>query len=112
MSKKPSISVEELPDGCRKLRLAGEISVIHAADLHRTAIQLVQEECDVRLECGELQSIDLAAGQILLALQSDVSLHGRRFRIDAASRDLAELLRFVGLGDAVATLPGKVGRCK
>jgi ABC-type transporter Mla MlaB component len=102
MSESLSITVEEMPDGARTLHLAGEASVFQAAELHRVAASLGQEKCDVRLECGDLQSIDMAAGQILLALQRAKSLQGQSFSVTRPSKELAGLFEMVGLEQGVA----------
>jgi anti-anti-sigma regulatory factor len=110
MSEKALISVDEMSDGSRTLRLVGELSVYHATDLHRVAIALAQHDADVCLDCRELQSVDLAVAQILLALKRVLSLQGRCCRIGKLTTETAELLRLIGLGqDATPSLGLQVG---
>jgi anti-anti-sigma factor len=103
MSENPSVTVEETPDGVRTLRLVGEVSVFQATELHRLAMLLATQIGDVHLECGDLRSIDLAAGQILLALQRVLSSQGRRLSVQSPSKELADLFTFVGLKQMAAS---------
>jgi ABC-type transporter Mla MlaB component len=100
----PSVTVEARPDGCQLLHLAGDLSVFQATELHRVATLLVQQDGDVQLECAKLRSIDLAAGQILLALYRSLSTQGRRFRIQAYSKEAGGLFSLVGLGSELAAV--------
>jgi anti-anti-sigma regulatory factor len=97
MSEESLVTVDELSDGSRALRLVGEVSVFHATELHRLAKWFVQEQGDVHVECGQLQAIDLAVAQVLLALRRAVTAQGRRFAIEGLSTDLAEMFTLVGL---------------
>jgi ABC-type transporter Mla MlaB component len=106
MSENPSVTVEETSDGDKTLRLVGEVSVFQATELHRLAMLLAQQIGDVCLECGELRSIDLAAGQILLALQRVMSSQGRHLSIQSASKELADLFTFADLKQIAASSVG------
>jgi anti-anti-sigma factor len=102
MSENSSIAVEKRSDGAFALRLVGEISAFHSVELYCVAMQLAGEGGDVLLACKELNSIDLATAQVLLALKKVVRHHGRRFRIEEASADLAGFFQLVGLENALA----------
>ena len=103
MPENPSVTVEETSDGVKTLCLAGEVSVFQATELHRLAMSLAKQTGDVRLECGELHSMDLAAGQILLALHRVMASQGRHLGIQPPSNELADLFAFVGLKQIAAS---------
>jgi anti-anti-sigma regulatory factor len=100
MVEDPSIRVLETAGGSKAIHLAGDISVFQATELHHLARSLAEGTGDIRLECEDLQSIDLAAGQILLALHLTLSMQGRRLAINRPSEQASQLLSLVGLGEA------------
>ena len=79
------------------LKLAGEISVFGAADLRSSATEAAAEAGNVVVDCGELQSVDLAALQILLAMQRAVVSRNRNFRLVGLSPEMADVFAMVKL---------------
>jgi len=102
MNDSPLIHSQGRPDGAWELKLAGDISVFHAAALQQAATQAAEHAVDVVAECGELRSLDFAAAQVLLALERAVTSCGKVFRISGLSKDLAAMLSMVGLSELLA----------
>jgi anti-anti-sigma factor len=93
----------------RTLRLAGDINVFLAAELHRCAVQVAEGASSVTVECGQVASLDMAAIQILVALHDAILAQGGSFGVSgmpqeaADAVDLAGLARRLGLNEATPT---------
>jgi len=93
----PAILVRPEDKGRQQLKLAGDVTVFHAAELHQASLGLVQHDADVDVHCQEVQSIDCAAIQVLLALQEAMAGRGRAIRLLNPSAELRETLVLAGL---------------
>jgi anti-anti-sigma regulatory factor len=93
-----SLHVGVTSDGRQELKLAGEINVFLAPELHHTAVQVVQQGGDTVVNCHQAQSLDFAALQILVALGDALKAQGHSCQIMGLSADLTEAISRVGLG--------------
>jgi ABC-type transporter Mla MlaB component len=86
----------------RTLRLAGDINVFLAAELHRCAVQVAEGASSVTVECGQVASLDMAAIDAILAQGGSFGVSGMPQEA-ADAVDLAGLARRLGLNEATPT---------
>jgi len=97
-----AIAIEPGHEGRQVLKLAGDVTVYQAAELHQTALGLTQQAADLQVQCDEVQSLDCATIQILMALQEAVAAGGKTFQLTGASAELQQTLAWAGMPVAVA----------
>jgi anti-anti-sigma regulatory factor len=97
MPENPSIVVQKAADGGWTLSLVGELSVFRAAELQLAAQRIAMEDNHVVVECDRLQTVDLAALQILLSLQRTLTAQARGFRMTGLSRPLVDMMALAGM---------------
>lgn len=106
------ITVQRTADGRQELKLTGDLTVFSATEMHRTAVQLVEQGQDLAVDCDGVDSVDCAAVQILLALKEALAAQGKSLQFtrlsDAVRNSLAlsGLDRSLGLaGSSSASMP-------
>jgi anti-anti-sigma factor len=97
MHDNASIVVQPLQDGCHTMKLTGDINVFVAAELHQASVTLSQQEHDVVVGCEQLQSLDLATLQILIALREALAVQNRAFRVTGLSPEVVKVIDLAGL---------------
>ena len=89
-------------DGTAQLCLKGHVTAQSAGELHQAALRVADRPVVVR--CGEVERLDAAALQVLLALRNEARRHGRPFAVEGMPREVAALVRLAGLpGDVSGT---------
>lgn len=101
MHDQQMIGVEQEPNGSPCLRLTGEIGPLHAADLHRVAVQLVEQRRDVLVRCDQLQSLDLTSLQILVALRDALTAQSTTLHWADLSPEVIDTITLTGLCDSL-----------
>ena len=81
----------------RMLKLAGDINVFLAAELHRSCIQVSRGASSVVIDCNEVTSLDVAALQIFVALKDALSAQGGTLGITRLSAEVADTVHLSGL---------------
>jgi anti-anti-sigma factor len=103
---RPSIAVESSADGCREIKLFGEINVSLSADLHGECLEIARGGKDAVVDCEGVGSFDAAALQILASLKDALASQGRNLRIAKLSQELIGTIRLAGmtqhLGELIA----------
>jgi anti-anti-sigma factor len=79
------------------LKLAGDVTVFQAAELHQASLALAQHDADLDVHCEEVLSMDCAAIQVLLALKEAMTGQGRTFRLLEPSEELQKTFVLAGL---------------
>jgi anti-anti-sigma factor len=97
-----AIEIESGHVGRQVLKLAGDVTVYQAAELHQAALGLAQQATDLQVQCEEVQSLDCATIQILMALQETLAAQGKTFQLTGASAELQQTLTLAGMALAVA----------
>jgi len=97
MHEQPSILVEQNSDGLPAIRLTGEIGPTHAAELHRMAVQLAEQDQNVVVDCEPLESLDLSSLQILIALRESLASQNKTMRFAELSAEVSEMISLAGL---------------
>jgi anti-anti-sigma regulatory factor len=80
-----------------RLVLKGNVTVVSAGRLHRTALEAVELNVDVTADLGAAEDLDASALQILLALRRALEARGRNLRLTGSSPLQDESLRLAGL---------------
>lgn len=88
--------------GCR-IRLAGDLTIYHAALLQRRLLDALSAGRDVEVQLGEVGDIDSAGVQLLLALHREVTSLGRSCRLVGAPAGIVATLGLLGLSDQLDT---------
>jgi anti-anti-sigma factor len=98
--KAATVSIAER-EGKRAVVLQGAIDIFFAADLRQAALALLEGGEDVAVHCENLERLDTAALQILLALKKELEQRGRKLRMAELGSEPA---RFVGLAGLTSQL--------
>jgi anti-anti-sigma factor len=98
MSARVDLDVTTSP---RRLVLAGDLDVSHAAVLHAAACAAVGG-VDVVADLGGVLRLDVAATQVLLALRTALGAGGARLIVTSAPPAVAEAWRRCGLDQELA----------
>jgi anti-anti-sigma factor len=93
------MGVEQGPDQRRTLKLAGDINVSLAAELHRHCVELSKGASRVVVECDQVTSLDLAALQIIVALSDALVAQGGTMGISGLSQEVTGIVQLAGFGD-------------
>jgi anti-anti-sigma regulatory factor len=91
-----SVRLVKAKKGAR-LVLKGNVTVVSAERLHRTALESLELNADVTADLGAADDLDASALQILLALRRSLQARGRNLRLAGSSPLLDESLRLAGL---------------
>jgi anti-anti-sigma regulatory factor len=83
------------------LDLRGTIDVFVAADLYTTAKQLVALGKDVTISCTRTEGLDASAVQILLALQTELHIQGKRLTVTDVPPAIKKWITHGGLAHVV-----------
>ncbi len=89
-------------EGVNRLILSGVIDAYLGDELHRRALDLLQSGRDITLDLSKVESMDVCAMQILLALRGDLASLGRTLGLFAASENAARSLRMAGISGILA----------
>ena len=109
MQDQPAITIEQESAGHFALELAGELTPLHAAEFQQAVLPISQDAAEVVVRCEELQSLDLASLQILLALGETLTARQASLRWSGlaptvvATIDLAGLREMLKIDAAAAT---------
>lgn len=79
------------------LQLHGTIDVFVAADLYATAKQLTAIGKDVTITCAQTEGLDASALQILLALQTELHILGKRLILTDVPPPVEKWIGYGGL---------------
>jgi anti-anti-sigma factor len=97
---------ETRPDGTEALRLAGELTIYHAAELQAALLPLADAQAnnarDLVLELSGVTDIDSAGIQLLLATRRSLGAHGATLRLAGCGGAVGEALVLYGMADAFA----------
>lgn len=91
-----------LPDGTALLRLAGELTIYHAAELQCALLPLAAEARTLTLDLSGVSDVDSAGIQLLVATRRTLAGNGAALRLHARSDAVGEALALVGMADAFA----------
>ncbi|NOT58354.1 MAG: STAS domain-containing protein [Deltaproteobacteria bacterium] len=83
------------------LELQGTIDVFVAADLYATAKQLVALGKDVTISCTRTEGLDASAVQILLVLQTELHIQGKRLTVTDVPPPIKKWIAHGGLANMV-----------
>jgi anti-anti-sigma factor len=83
------------------LQLHGTIDIFVAADLHATAKQLTALGKDVTITCAQTEGLDASAMQILLALQTELHILGKRLVLTDVSPSVTKWIAYGGIANMV-----------
>jgi anti-anti-sigma factor len=99
MTREDRVAVVVQPgaEGRQELRLAGDVTVFQATELHQAALGLAEQAADVDVRCDDVQSFDCATIQILMALQEALAARGKAFRVTGISAELQQTLASAGV---------------
>jgi anti-anti-sigma factor len=108
LSDTSPITVQQRSEGRSELKLEGDLSVFQSAELHRTAMQLLEQGRDVAVDCTDVSSLDCAAVQVLLALREGLAAQGKALEFTVLSPATREALVLSGLLQALGldNVPG------
>jgi anti-anti-sigma factor len=84
-------------DPHRTLKLAGDINVFLAAELHRCCVQISEGASSVAVECNQVTSLDVAAIQMLVALKDALGAQGGTLDISGLSEEVGDIIHVAGL---------------
>lgn len=98
MSGSISIVADEGQAAHRTLKLEGDINVFLAAELHRCCVEISQGAASVAVDCQQVASLDIAAIQLMVALNDTLVAHGGTFGVSGLSQDVMETVHLAGLG--------------
>jgi anti-anti-sigma factor len=80
------------------LQLSGVVDIFDASALHAAAREVVASNTTgVVVTLGDVEAVDTAATQVLLALKRALAADGRRLRLEAVPEPVRELWRLAGL---------------
>ncbi len=91
---------QPLPGGATSLRLSGELTIYHAADLQQALLPLAAPGGDWALDLSGVTDIDSAGIQILLAARRTLAAHGAAIRLAACGPAAQAVFSLYGLADA------------
>ncbi len=91
----------EARDGTERLVLAGVIDVQIAVDVHRAAVEAARSGLDVVIDAGDVEYLDVAALQVLLALRQALAAAGRAFHVEPISAPARDCCDRSGLRQAL-----------
>lgn len=80
-----------------RLRLAGEMTIYAASDLHRQLLAHFGDCGGMALDLSAVEEIDCAALQLLLCARQHATAAGKAFELAAISRPVGALLDLFGL---------------
>ena len=83
--------------GENRFILTGTLDAYLAEKLHGCALELLESGRDIVVDLSEVDSMDVCAMQILLALRGDLARLGRTLMVAAASTNAARSLRMAGV---------------
>ena len=89
-----------LPDGGATLRLAGELTIYHAADLKHALLPLAAPGGDWALDLSGVTDIDSAGIQVLLAARRTLAARGAQLRLTACGAAAHAAFSLYGMADA------------
>ena len=93
---------EQGTSAAQRLVLTGRVDVSRARALHLEARALHDLGSDVSVEWSEVEALDAAALQILLALDRALRAAGRRLRVSPPSEAVSQTLALTGLAQYFA----------
>ena len=103
-----SIAIAGQDQDHRTLELAGDVNVFVAAELRRCCVQVSAGASSVTAECDRVTSLDVAALQILVALNDTLAAQGGTFRIRGLSEEVVETIHLAGLEKRLGLSGGSV----
>jgi anti-anti-sigma factor len=89
-----------LPDGSASLRLSGELTIYHAADLKQALLPFAADAGALALDLSGVTDIDSAGIQVLLAARRTLAARGATVRLTACSAAAQALFSLYGMADA------------
>jgi anti-anti-sigma factor len=98
MSGSISIVNGQKEDRQRTLKLAGDIDVFLATELHRRCVQIYEGASGVTVDCDQVTSLDIAALQIMVALNDATVARGDAFSMSGLSQEVRDAVHLAGLG--------------
>jgi anti-anti-sigma factor len=108
MSGSISIVVRQEQDHHRTLKLSGDINVFLATELHRCCVQISAGASSITVDCDQVTSIDIAALQIIVALNDTLVARGGTFGISGLSKEVKETIDLAGLAKRLGLSSGSV----
>ena len=93
------------PDGTGLLRLSGELTIYHAAELKAALLPLADEARALVLDLSGVSDIDSAGLQLLLALRRSLAAQGATVQLAGVSGAVADALALYGMAGAMPTVP-------
>jgi anti-anti-sigma factor len=90
---------QSLPDGSASLRLSGELTIYHAADLRQALLPHAQAHAWT-LDLAGVTDIDSAGVQVLLAARRTLAARGGLVRLTACSPAAQAVFSLYGMADA------------
>jgi len=89
-----------LPDGGATLRLSGELTIYHAADLKQALLPLAADAGAWTLDLSGVTDIDSAGIQVLLAARRTLAARGAALRLTACGAAAHAALSLYDMADA------------
>jgi anti-anti-sigma factor len=89
-----------LPDGSASLRLSGELTIYHAADLKQALLPLAEQAGAWALDLSGVTDVDSAGIQILLAARRTLAARGAALRVTACGAAADAAFSLYGMADA------------
>lgn len=93
------------PDGTGLLRLAGELTIYHAAELRTALLPLAGGACALVLDLSGVSDVDSAGLQLLLALRRTLAAQGATLHLAGCDGAAADALALYGMADAFPAAP-------
>ena len=93
--QEPNVQVVERA-GNGLLMLCGSIDITCVEDLRQAALQLLEQGRHTTAGCEQVDYIDTAALQILLALKTGLAAYKKGFQLEGTSTQLIDLLHLTG----------------
>jgi anti-anti-sigma regulatory factor len=83
-----------------RLVLRGRVGISSASRLREAALEAAAGEKNVSVCCAEIESLDLAAIQVLLCLGRELASRGKQCDVANVPDAIGRLFRLAGLGTA------------
>jgi anti-anti-sigma factor len=92
-----------LPDGSASLRLSGDLTIYHAADLKQALLPFAAEGGAWTLDLSGVTDVDSAGIQVLLAARRTLAARGAALRLTACSPAAQAVFSLYGIAAAFGT---------
>jgi len=89
-----------LPDGGAALRLSGELTIYHAAELKEALLPFAADAGAWALDLSGVTDVDSAGVQVLLAARRTLAARGAALRLTACSPAAQAVFSLYGIADA------------